>query len=197
MIDGLATSSFTFGGRLGADVQFKGTPFVVGAFVDYARGKAEFDADVRMPFDKGKTSALVNVLNLGVEPNWGVGGRAGVVLYNSALLYGGYMYRWADVEAGGLGLKAFDRDLVSVKRDLHGHVLLAGLEVPITERITLGLEYQYTRYDTVNLLPVDCCKGAEGTRLDLDAENHAFMARLTLRAPMTALPGLAVTSPTN
>jgi len=180
-LDGLSTDGFVYGGRLGGDVQFRGTPFVVGAFGVYNQGKAEFDLDVW----SGPTTA--NVLHATIEPNWGVGGRAGVVLYNSALLYGGWMYRWADLRVGS-GVLGF----VPIDRKLKGQSLIAGLEVPVTKVITVGLEYQYTWYDSVNLLPADARQ-----RLDLDAESHAFMARVTLRAPVTSLPGFAVASPGN
>jgi len=191
-LDGLSTEGVVYGGRVGGDVQFKGTPFVIGLFGTYNQGKAKFDLDA------WSGSTTTNVHHATIEPKWGVGGRAGVVVYNGALLYGGWMYRWADLNLSADGPRtmtvepASAVDVLSAKRNLKGQSLLAGLEVPVTKMITVGLEYQYTWHDSVNLLPTDARQ-----RLDLDAENHAFMARVTLRAPVTSLPGFAVASPGN
>lgn len=156
-IDGLSTDWFIFGGRLGYDFQIPKSVLVLGVFGGYSKGEAEFGARFGP-----------NIINATIDPNWYVGVRAGYVLRNTSLLYVGYVYQLADLDVTGT-------TLIPIHKDLKGHGLVVGLENPISQFVTLGIEASYTRYDDVTVWTSGV------NRLDLDADNLAVKGRVTFR----------------
>lgn len=132
--------------RVGYDYRIPSSPFVLGLFGDYGMGEAS-------------VSAYGDEIG-SLRPTWGAGGRFGLVAWNSSLLYLGYKYQRADLSILG-----------DESRDIGGHSLLAGIEVPITKSLTLAIEPSYTRMDDVSL----------GEGLRLEPEIFAIMARANLR----------------
>jgi opacity protein-like surface antigen len=160
-LDGLSTRGVVYGAHGGFDFRIANSPFLVGIVGSYQFGEAEFDIS---------SAALgVNVLHATIEPTWKVGGRVGYVLGNGSMIYGGYQYANAK-----LGITS---GLVpgSLSYDLTGHNPFIGIELPITDFVTVGMQYDYTKYDTERLASFG------PLNLDLDAEVHAVSARVNVR----------------
>lgn len=159
-IDGLSTRGITYGVHGGFDFRVSGTPFLIGLVGSYQRGEAEHDISIMGG----------NILSAAIEPTWKAGARAGYVLPNGSLVYAGYQFAKADMTVSS---PLFG----TISRSLDGDNILAGVEIPVTDFATVGLQYDWTRYDSTNLLPAS----AAPFNLDAATEVHAVTARVNIR----------------
>lgn len=102
--------------RIGADFQLGNSPFVVGVLAGFNAGSIDFDAAK-------------------VTPSWHVGGRAGVAILPTVLVYGGYVYQWSEL------------NMLLVKDTGHSHKFLVGVEKAVSSNVSIGLELGRTHFD--------------------------------------------------
>lgn len=133
--------------------------FVVGLYGDYTfsqKKTAFIYGSVENGDDYDSYSDVDAYWTLG--DNWFVGGRAGILANPETLIYGLAGYTRAKVEAG-LDTYAFeDAGLVGENyfegqrsQWLDGFTVGVGSETMLTERISLKLEYRYTRLGSVEM----------------------------------------------
>lgn len=151
-------------GQVGFDYQL-GNMFVVGLDATYSLGKIDISNDASgasgiiggaeefVGYAYGGSNLSTD---LTLENMWTVGGRMGVLVSESTLLFasGGYASAQADLktsfEAGQFGFidgfeGGVEGGLSAANSDwLNGYYLGAGLETLMTENISLRLEYRYT-----------------------------------------------------
>lgn len=159
-VDGVSTRGPVYGARGGFDYQPVNVPFVFGVLAGYSGGDADFTLTLGP-----------NTLKATITPEWHAGLRAGFVLPNKSLLYGGYVWQEGELNITVPG------GAPSIKVDLQGHGPIAGLEVPLNQYMAVAFEYKYIMYDKENLLPA----AAAPTQLDLDADVHTVQGRFILK----------------
>lgn len=177
-IDGLSTRGWQYGIRGGYDWQIGSSPFVIGAFVGYNWGENEFKfstGKTDLIHDNGEAFGLKGTL----EPTWHAGIRVGYTPSNRSLLYVGYAYGQAKFDLKGghsNGTHICEIKGMKCSDTLDGHTFLAGAELMVTDHISVGLEYNYTQYDSV---PVFGKKYHAGFKAEPDI--HAVMVRVNWR----------------
>lgn len=65
----------------------------------------------------------------------------------------------------------------SARHDVNGINAFGGIEVPLNDTVSVGLQYDVTKYQTENLLPA----GFAPFRLDADNTVHAVTARVNVK----------------
>ena len=161
VIDGLSSRGWTADGRAGFDFQFGNSPLVAGLLAGYKFGQQDFNASF------GPTTVLATL-----TPTWYAGGRIGLAIQQTTLVYVGYAYTQADLDISGTGLVCAGP--VTCAHDLNGHRLLIGLEKALSPNISFGIEYAHTRYDTAHVV------GAP-THINLDPNTNEIMGRINIR----------------
>jgi outer membrane immunogenic protein len=149
LIRGLSADGFIGGVHGGADYQFSGTPWVVGVRGAYTWSNMEFSADG-------------GDLTVGIGNGWSADGRIGYAMGNALpYVFGGYTEVATSNNAG------------ASSPTLKGWRGGTGVEfrIPGAQFVTLGLDYTYTRYESVD---IDEC-------LTVDPEDHRVLARLNFR----------------
>lgn len=149
-LDSVGNWGFVGDVKAGYDFRVSNTPFVIGLFGGYSLGESEVKLTV------GEFSGACSLAQ-----TWNVGGRGGIVAWNSSLLYVGYKYQRADLDCSGQGT-----------RDIGGHGILGGYEIPVTKSITLALEYSYVMMDETSF-----------GQVNVDPEIHSVMLRGNVRFP--------------
>jgi len=156
-VNGIGSWDYLADAKLGADWQLPNSALVVGVFAGYGIGSTEASVGVN-----GTTLA-----SLELTPTWNVGVRAGIVAPYNALIYIGYKYQVADLDLRG--------EVTPVSREVHGHGLIAGYELPMTKAFTLALEYGYTQFDTGEL------SSNPAISVSGDTDVHTIMLRGNVR----------------
>jgi outer membrane immunogenic protein len=105
-------------------------------------------------------------LSLDHTSSWSVGGRLGVLVNPTTLLYGAAGYTQAEFDFGPLGSPTFS-----------GYFVGAGIETFLRQSLTLKLEYRFSQFDSENLLEV------YGTRVDLEPSMHSARLVLSYKLP--------------
>lgn len=152
-IDGLSASGGMYGVHVGCD--YKMNQFVIGAFADYSW----YDAD----FNVSSPLLGVAILNTGLDSSWSVGGRAGMLVSKSTLVYG--LLAWSQMDMkpittfGGVGptLTLGSTDGIAVG---------GGIETELMPNVRLKLEYRYSMYDKITA-PI-----VPGLNLDIEPDVH-------------------------
>src|SRR5690606_17108652 len=152
---GLSSDDWRYGLRLGFDYQPSGSPFVIGVFGGHDWGESDFSAATH--FDKRETSGDNSdelFVNGRLEPTWYVGGRVGITPTSRSLVYVGYAYSKAKLDFPYIGVNhGWSEDLREKNNKntgVEGHTFLAGVELALSENLSAGLEYNYTKYDSLN-----------------------------------------------
>lgn len=188
-IDGLSTRGWQYGIRGGYDWQIGSSPFVIGAFVGYNWGENEFK------FSTGKTDLIHDNgrdfafgLKGTLEPTWHAGIRVGYTPSNRSLLYVGYAYGQAKFDLNGghsNGTHICEIEGMKCSDTLDGHTFLAGAELMVTDHISVGLEYNYTQYDSVPVFGKSWEKtyhaDAGFKAVEAEPDVHAVMVRVNWR----------------
>ena len=182
--DGLGGKDWTYGVRGGFDFQPSGSPFVIGILGGYGWGSVGGSFDYAIADFAGIDN--VKGASFSIEPTWHVGGRVGLVLMSKTLVYVGGA--WAQAEASGAvtvsGSLTAPTKLASTQT-VDGYMILAGLETIIAPQWTLGAEYSYARYDTVNfvgdVMPAPGTTDGARHNLSVEPDVHAFKVRLNWR----------------
>lgn len=165
-IDGLSMHGWQGDGRVGADYQFKGTPFVVGALAGYNFGSADFDLNV---------AGLGSLLNAKLEKTWYAGGRIGLATKTGTLFYVGAAWTQADFDLSVPVAAGICGPVLSCSNTLDGKMFLAGAETMLSDNFSIAAEYTFTDYDSVNVL-----KGSP-IPVNVSPDEHAFKVRANLR----------------
>jgi opacity protein-like surface antigen len=164
-IDGLSSRGTVYGVHGGIDYRFSGSPWLLGVVAQWDEGDAEFDVSTGL-------GGGFNILHASISPTWKAGGRVGYA-YGNALVYAGYAFANADLSITSGLAPGF-----AINRSMTGHNPFVGIEIATTSFVTVGLQYDYHKYNTEELL-----NGAfgPGVNLDLDTDVHSFTARVNLR----------------
>lgn len=129
LIDSVGAWGWVGDVKVGYDYRLPNTPFVIGLFGGWSLGSAKITG-------LGEQASIT--------PTWNVGGRAGLVSWNSSLIYVGYKYNQADV----------DLSFAEGPGTIGGHSVIGGIEMPVSKGVTLGLEYSGTQWDDFHVGPV-------------------------------------------
>lgn len=163
-LDGVNGHGFIGGARVGYDFQLG--RFVAGPFADYNFSNIETELKMGDHFTA--------TVEKGEE--WTIGGRAGVLLSQSTLLYGlaGYTETSYSLHASGEG-KLGDQDFTGLTAGV-------GLETAITRNIFLSLEYQHRFYDDETVFDTGDCGGeCTGLRLKDELSEDIVMGRVSVK----------------
>lgn len=187
---GLSSDDWRYGLRIGFDYQPSGSPFVIGVFGGHDWGESDFSAATH--FDKKSTRGDKSdksdelFVNGRLEPTWYVGGRVGITPTSRSLVYVGYAYSKAKLDFPYIGVNhGWSKDLHekdNKNTGVEGHTFLAGVELALSENLSAGLEYNYTKYDSLNFA-VRPYENPEkfASHFSVDPEVHSVMLRLNWR----------------
>lgn len=161
-VDNLGADGVSGGLTAGCDWHSGG--WLIGGWGDYTWHSAEFE--VSSPLIGG------NLLEMSIENQWSLGGRAGYFVAPQTLVYG--LIGFTRVETSDISSPALGGSLSTP--DMDGIVYGGGIEVEIAPQIVLGAEYRYTdlRDENIGLVPglID---------LNLDSDIHTARAVLKYR----------------
>lgn len=156
-IDGLGTSGAAFTLGVGCDYQLADR-FVLGVFGDWTKHDQSFEI----------TSIVGSLAKLDLQNQWSVGGRAGVLIHPTTLVYGLVAYT-------ELATSDINSPLLTIAMpDLKGWQIGGGIETAIGKGVFLAAEYRFTTLDTANIT-------IGPANLGLDTEMHTAMAKLSYR----------------
>lgn len=164
--DGLSAKGMTGGGIVGCDVKI-GSHLVFGGWADYQFKDVGHNSTLFFGPDSFNAS-------FGIKNGWTVGGRLGVQVHPSALLYGLVGYTQAEADDLNLGYNGSSVATFDIPT-LKGWVFGGGIETNIGNGFSLRGEYRYTKYDDVSL------SLAPGLNADMKLEDHAAMASIVYR----------------
>ena len=141
-------ASLGFGGGLGCDLNLSG--FVIGGFADYT-------------WDKTDLTVLGSTASMPFGNEWSVGLRVGARPVAPVLIYSLAAYTGA--EARTLSTSTASFSLAGPK----GWAIGGGIEVDLTKKVTLGMEYRHINFDTTSnaALPVKFDTSENQARISL------------------------------
>ncbi|MEM8751020.1 MAG: outer membrane beta-barrel protein [Pseudomonadota bacterium] len=147
-LDGIGAEGYQFSGGIGYDYQFN-SRVVFGLMADYTWSNIETDLGVTID---GLGSGGYD---LEADNAFSILGRVGALSGPDTLIYGlaGYSYQSFD---GSLGIFDDVGDPVfgtSYDFDLNGLTIGAGIENRIGNGLALKLEYRYTSFENVDIIP--------------------------------------------
>ena len=167
--------------EVGFDVQFDGSPFVIGILANYDfNGDSSADAESSSSFE---TLSLDNRIEAELDDAWFVGGRVGFVFNDDTLIYGLGGYTWvdgqvkADAEETSTG---FVSTHVDEEESVDGWTIGAGIEHLITANLSLKVEY---RHDFLDEIDFDEAHANNG--VILTQEGSVDFSRDTVRAVLS------------
>lgn len=170
-IDGLSSQGATLTGLVGCDMRVE--RFVFGAFADYTwHDDSEFTISASLP-----PIFSGNVVEMSIDNEWSIGGRAGYLVTPDVLAYGLVAYskmEMSDLDLlSSLGGPSFDFG------EFDGWAFGGGVDVALGGNLFLKAEYRWTDYDseTVDLIP-----GFADLKLDPDV--HSARVALTYKLGM-------------
>jgi outer membrane immunogenic protein len=148
-IDGLGGRGALAGGQIGLDWHLPGTQVVIGAGADASWSTAKF-------------TVSPGLLEAKLEQSWVVYGRLGLAL-GAVMPYvlGGYTQAEASASLSGS----------DYSKTLTGWIGGAGLQYAVSEHVSLGAEYRFTRFDSVDV----------GGIAILDTDRHSLRALVNWR----------------
>ncbi|WP_088343440.1 MULTISPECIES: outer membrane beta-barrel protein [Rhodomicrobium] len=185
---------------IGYDYQFRGSPWVIGAYADFDwmssdndMGGNAIDLSVLAIPGVGVADAALSVE---IENVWSAGARLGYLTTPATLIYvlGGYSQ--ADVNAharfrllDGVGgvTSAFrnDDDI-----DADGFTVGAGIETKLSQNISLKLEYRFTDFEDgdlgVDAFTIPGVLNVTGGNSNVDLDIHSIRAAIVYRPDWTA-----------
>jgi outer membrane immunogenic protein len=160
-INGLSGNGTAYGVHIGADYTIPGTKLVLGLGGDYTWSDSEFKI----------TDSGMKFLTAGIDESWAIYGRIGIDA-GRVMPYMLAGYTEADVSAALFpGTPYAEKGSDKMK----GWLVGGGLEMALYEGITLGFEYRFTKFDT---LDVDV---GGPTDLKLDTDRHEVRAKLSYK----------------
>lgn len=130
-INGLGSNGSQIGLGGGCDVVVD--KILLGAFADYVWHNQSFNGSIG-----GFGGAAT--LNIDLDRQWTIGGRAGVVISETTLAY--LLAGYTNLSTNGL-----NGAIVAAVPDFNGIVLGGGIETAIGKHVKLGLEYRHTNFD--------------------------------------------------
>lgn len=148
-VDGLAGRGALGGVQVGLDWQLPGTQVVIGASADANWSTAKF-------------SVSPGLLEAKLEQSWAATGRVGLAL-GPVMPYVLAGYTQAEASASLIG--------TDYSKTLTGWIGGAGLVYAINEHVSLGAEYRFTRFDSVDV----------GGFAVLDTDRHSLRALVNWR----------------
>lgn len=165
-MNGLSADSGEAGVTVGCDVRVTGTDFVVGAFGDWA-GWRNLDHTTTLTIGPDNASA-----RFGSSSAWTVGGRVGVIVRESVMIYALAGYTSADTDPLKLAVNGVTMASFGLGK-LEGIVVGGGIEADLGRGFAMRGEYRHVRYDDIGaeLIP---------GLLDLDIKTREHIARLAV-----------------
>jgi opacity protein-like surface antigen len=160
-LDGLGASGHTFSALGGCDLQM--SQVVVGAWGDFTWHQ---DHDVTLTWASPTLAnpAATKSVSSGLNDQWSVGGRAGV-LVGPSLVYGLVGYTEASLDIG----------------DHAGLIYGGGIELPLGAGFALQAQYTYSDLDSERYQILDNKGKPTGASFDVDPDVHAVRAALVYR----------------
>jgi opacity protein-like surface antigen len=160
-LDGLGASGHTFSALGGCDLQM--SQVVVGAWGDFTWHQ---DHDVTLSWASPTLAnpAATKSVSSGLNDQWSVGGRAGV-LVGPSLVYGLVGYTEASLDIG----------------DHAGLIYGGGIELPLGAGFALQAQYTYSDLDSERYPILDNKGKPTGASFDVDPDVHAVRAALVYR----------------
>lgn len=150
VVDGFSGEGWQVGGVAGFDWQVPNAPFVLGVLAGGHWSNIESEA------------TLLGIVNASLKSQWGfdVLGRAGWLVTPRALLYalGGYSFEEFEGELNVLGASISDEE------DADGWTVGSGIEVRLTNALSIKGEYRYTRFDDFDF--------GTGGAIDIEPSRH-------------------------
>jgi outer membrane immunogenic protein len=155
VIDGFSGEGWQLGGVVGFDWQLPNAPFVLGVLADGHWSNIETEA------------TLLGIVNASLESQWGfdVLGRAGWLVTPRALWYvlGGYSHEEFEGEVE-IPLAGFE---LSDTEDADGWTIGTGIEVRLTDTLSIKGEYRYTQFDSFDF--------DTGGAVDIESSRHVAL----------------------
>lgn len=164
--DGISGRDLIGGGQIGFDYKPSSIPALFGV---YAQGSWRIQAEDHVTM---LPTVPVELMRASVNDRFKLGARLGAITSGNSLVYVGAHYAWANADLSFVNGTITDGDTRQQGRGFN-----LGLEVPVSSQVTLGLQYDFTRYDAVSVLNVN------GTGLDigLTPNTHEAVVRVNWR----------------
>ena len=153
----------------GCDMQVQ--KFVFGVFGDYNWLNQKME--VTSPLLAGLGGGALNpIARIELDTSWTVGGRVGLVVAPSTLVYG--LVGWTRMDtAGGLTLLGTVGGNFAVPT-FEGMTFGGGIDVEIAKNMRLGVQYRYTHFDRVDVAVIP-----NALSVGIQPDMHTAMARLS------------------
>lgn len=170
-IDGLNSSGFIGGGRVGYDHAVG--RFLVGLYGEYNFSSMETTANI----------AGVGSFDITKEDEWSVGGRVGYIVAPRTLAYILAAYTQTEYSVGGLDNPAVSAtfDKRSGGSTFDGITVGGGVEFALAANVFLGLEYQHTFYGEEKLLDLYNTAANVGISANDDLDEDKVMGTLKIK----------------
>lgn len=176
----LSSQGGNIGLHAGCDMQVQ--QLVFGAFGDYNWLSQSMEVKSPLLGTIPGGAALNPLAKIDLDTMWTVGGRAGLLVSPSTLVYG--LVGWSRMDTSDLTVLGTTGGSFTVPT-LEGWTFGGGVSVEIAQNIRLGAEYRYTRFDRVDI-PLFAA-GGNSIGLGIQPDMHTAMARLSYRF---AIPGM-------
>lgn len=175
----LSSQGGNIGAHAGCDMQMN--QLVFGLFGDYSWLAQSMEITSPLASTIG-FGAINPIAKIDLDTMWTVGGRAGLLVNPSTLVYG--LIGWSRMDTSDLTVLGTLGGNFTVPT-LEGWTFGGGVAVEIAENIRLSAEYRYTKFDRVDVPLVAGGGGSIG--IGIQPDMHTAMARLSYRF---AVPGL-------
>jgi outer membrane immunogenic protein len=161
--------------ELGADYQFPNSPLLIGFLASYdLNGDTSANADSFSGTDNGDFTQSSAKAEL--DDSLFVGGRLGIVLNDTTLLYGLGGYTWVDgkVKASNgfdrstffeaVPIDFFGGSSIDKKESVDGWTIGGGIEQMLTDTFSIKLEYRHDFLDDIKWNETDFFDGISATQ---------------------------------
>lgn len=175
----LSSQGGNIGAHAGCDMQMN--QLVFGLFGDYSWLSQSMEITSPLAGTIG-LGAINPIAKIDLDAMWTVGGRAGLLVNPSTLVYG--LVGWSRMDTSDLTVLGAAGGSFTVPT-LEGWTFGGGVAVEIAENIRLSAEYRYTKFDRVDVPLIAGGGGSIG--IGLQPDMHTAMARLSYRF---SVPGM-------
>jgi opacity protein-like surface antigen len=158
--------------RLGYDQQ--AGRFLFGVFGTY--GFSDVSKDVNQDILDVDGNVLATLDDIERGEDWSIGGRAGFLMNERALLYILAAYTQTDYTFGGLGDNGSDKDIT-----FSGVTVGGGIEFAVAENVFLGVEGTHTFYDDETVFSAYDEADNIGTSVSDDLSETRIMGTLKIK----------------
>jgi outer membrane immunogenic protein len=172
-LDGISSTGFIGGGRLGFDIA-RGR-FLFGVFGEY--NFSNIESELRIVSGADQNGLIRDTFTLEKDHEWSVGARAGVLVNPRTLAYVLAAYTQTQYDISGPGV--LGNPSLNSEIEMDGVTVGTGVEYALSSNVFLGLEGTYTFYGDETVF--DNRVEGFGTTADVETDELKVMGTLKIK----------------